>query len=165
MPNSTVIFCMATKIEESRLRKKKLLNLICWTLNLRKVYYTLFSAVCRALCTKVPPTTEAQHSVWWSTPLQCTMARGNNQSKGKKSARGKKIARNLARRYPPTPTTLWYQISGHILFTSLWYQVRRYPPCTTIKYEAISTSLKTSDIKHMNISPPATTLWYQYPPL
>ena len=41
MPNSTVIFCMATQIDESRLRKKTLLNLICCTLNLRKVYYTL----------------------------------------------------------------------------------------------------------------------------
>ena len=37
----TVIFCMATQIDESRLRKKTLLNLICCTLNLRKVYYTL----------------------------------------------------------------------------------------------------------------------------
>ena len=119
---------------------------------------------------------------WWCTPLQCRMARGNNQSREKKSGRGKKIARNLARRYPPSSyyplissirpyprssllpslqqaceyipllqaATLWYQISGHIIFFTA--NIRPYHLLYS-KYEVKSSSLQPSDIKYMNMLP------------
>ena len=154
---------MATQIDESRLRKKTLLNLICCTLNLRKVYYTL----------NIQCSTHAQNcrsAAKYSSTIQCGVHSfaewpGVTINQGGKSRPAEKRSLAIWQEdilllplpfdikyqaisswlpshfkedyvYPPHTTILWHQVWDHIhLFTDLWYQAYEYTPLLPLPFE------------------------------